>query len=304
MNRRAGLGLLLLLGGCLRAATDHDQLGDDAYAKGAYADALAEYRAGARANSTPTLEAKIGLTALHVPSLRDAAEAYQKLAASDRSRSDEAATGLVLTARAAERSADTVALRQALDGLRTLAPDRASGQTALSLIRAGKLDPPEVVALMPAALASARDGGSVDTLLLAYGQALRVTTACEEGAAVFRTAYRRVQDAGARNRAMNGLAGCALQLGEEALTLKKADQAATWFQTVVAVDSTTPTGRRALLGLGHAREAQGDMVAAVISYQRAMGADSVADSLSLVARARVAAIGSAQPTDSSTGSTP
>jgi len=291
--------VLVVTAGCVPAASDHEQLGDAAYAKGAYADALSEYRAAARASDTPGLEGKIGLTGLHVPALRDAADAYQKLAATDRSRSDEAATGLVLVARAAERGADTLALRQALDGLRTLAPDRASGSTALSLIRAGKLDPPEVVALMPAALASARDGGTVDTLLLAYGQALRVTTACEEGAGVFRTAFRRVQDQGARGRAVNGLAGCALQLGEEALTLKKADQAADWFQSVVQVDSTTLVGRRALLGLGQAREAQGDLVAAVISYQRAVGSDSVTDSLGNVARARLTAIGSAEPDTSS-----
>lgn len=290
----------LLLAGCVRAATDHEQLGDAAYAKGSFADALAEYRAGARAEDSPALEGKIGMAAMHLPDLKEAASAYQKLAAADRSRSDEAATGLVLVARAAERGGDTLALRQALDGLRTLAPDRASGMTALSLIRAGKLDPPEVVALMPAALAAARDGGTVDTLLLAYGQALRVTTACEEGASVFRTAYRRVQDGGARNRAVNGLAGCALQLGEEALSLKKADQAADWFLTVTGIDSTTVTGRRALVGLGHAREAQGDLVAAAISYQRAIGSDSVTDSLGAVAQARLAAIGSAEPAPDST----
>lgn len=304
MNRRAGLTLLLLLAACVRAATDHERLGDVAYAKGAFADALAEYRAGVHSGATPALEGKLGLAALHVPALRDAAEAYQKLAAMDRSRSDEAATGLVLVARAAERTADTLALREALAGLRTLAPDRASGSVALNLIRAGKLDPSEVVALMPAALASARDGGSVDTLLMAYGAALRATTNCDEGAGVYRTALRRVQDAGARNRAANGLTSCALQLGEEALSLKKTDPAVDWFETVVALDSTTGTGRRALMGLGRAREAQGDLVAAAIAYQRVVGADSVADSLGLVARARLAAIGSAESVDSTSGSKP
>jgi len=293
---RAGL-LLLLSAGCIRAATDHERLGDAAYAKALYSDALAEYRAGVRAGPTANLEGKLGLAALHVPALHEAADAFQRLALLDHSRADEAATGLVLVAREAERTADTVALRESLGGLRTLAPDRASGRVALSLIRAGKLDPVEVVALMPAALASARDGGSVDTLLLAYGAALRSTTNCEEGAGVFRTAYRRVQDAGARNRAVNGLTGCALQLGDEALALKKFDPAAQWFETVVALDSTTAIGRRALLGLGHAREAGGDLVAAAIAYQRVVGADSVTDSLGLAARSRLAAIGSAEPAD-------
>jgi tetratricopeptide (TPR) repeat protein len=303
VNWRAGLALLLTAA-CVRAATDHERLGDAAYAKGNYSDALAEYRAGVRAGPTANLEGKLGLAALHVPALHEATDAFQRLALLDHSRSDEAATGLVLVAREAERTADTVALRESLGGLRTLAPDRASGRVALSLIRAGKLDPLEVVALMPAALASARDGGSVDTLLLAYGAALRSTTNCEEGAGVFRTAVRRVQDAGARNRAVNGLTGCALQLGEEALALKKNDPAAEWFETVVAYDSTTPTGRRALVGLGHAREAGGDLVAAAIAYQRVVGADSVTDSLGLVARARLAAIGSAEPVDSTTGKQP
>lgn len=303
MNRRAGLALLLAAA-CGRAATDHERLGDVAYAKGSYADAMAEYRAGVKSGATPALEGKLGLAALHVPALREAADAYQRLAAMDHSRSDEAATGLVLVARAAERTADTTALREALSGLRTLAPDRASGGVALNLIRAGKLDATEVVALMPAALAAARDGGSVDTLLLSYGAALRSTTNCEEGAGVFRTAVRRVQDPGARNRAVNGLAGCALLLGEEALSLKKPDPAAIWFETVVALDSTTMTGRRALLGLGHAREAQGDLVAAAIAYQRAVGADSLPDSLGLAARARLTAIGSAETADSAPVSKP
>ncbi|HKV73544.1 MAG TPA: tetratricopeptide repeat protein [Gemmatimonadales bacterium] len=303
MNGRA-LALVLLVSACFRAATDHERLGDAAYAKGSYADALAEYRAGVKAGPTANLEGKLALAALHVPALRESADAFQRLALLDHTRTDEAATGLVLVAREAERTADTVALRLSLGGLRTLAPDRASGRVALSLIRAGKLDPVEVVALMPAALASARDGGSVDTLLLAYGAALRTTTNCEEGAAVFRTAVRRVQDNGARNRAVNGLVGCALQLGEEALSLKKNDPAAQWFESAAALDSTSPSGRRALLGLGEAREAGGDLVAAAIAYQRVIGADSVADSLGLAARARLAAIGSAQPADTTVAPKP
>jgi tetratricopeptide (TPR) repeat protein len=293
---------LVVLGGCGRAATDHEELGDAAYGRGDFPAALAEYHAAIRTDTTPDLLAKIGLTALHAPSLREAADAYRALAISDHARLDEAAMGLELVARAAEHTADTVAMRLALTRLRALAPGQSNGSTALGLIRGGSLAPEEIVLLTPPALVAAPDAGTVDTLLLAYAGALRTTTACADAAPAYRTVLRRVKDPMMRSRAGNGYAACALQLGEEALTLKRPDPASGWFLEVVAYDSTSQIARQAMVGLGRAREAEGDIVGAAIAYQRALDAGSGADSLDTFARARLAAIGSAEPPppDSST----
>ena len=301
MNRGWAI-VLIALGGCGRAATDHEQLGDAAYGRGDYPAALSEYHAAIRSDTTPDLLAKIGLAALHGPSLREGADAYRALPISDHTRLDEAAMGLELVARSAERASDTVAMRQALTRLRALAPGQSNGSSALGLIRGGSLGSEEIVLLTPPALVAASDAGTVDTLLLVYAGALRTTAACADAAAAYRTVLRRVQDPLMRSRAGNGYAACALTLGGEALALKKTDPASGWFLEVVAFDSTSPTGRQALLGLGQARELEGDLIGAAIAYQRVLDADSGADSLDTFARARLAAIGSAEPPppDSST----
>jgi hypothetical protein len=301
VNRGWAIALMLLCG-CGRAATDHEQLGDAAYGRADYPGALAEYHAAIREDTTPELLAKIGLAALHAPALREATDAYRALAIADHARLDEATMGLTLVARAAEHASDTVAMRQALTRLRALAPGQSNGSTSLGLIRGGSLAPEEVVLLTPPALVAASDPGTVDTLLLAYAGALRTTSACADAAAAYRAVLRRVSDPLMRSRAQNGYAACALQLGQEALAQKKTDPASSWFLEVVAYDSTSPTGRQALIGLGQTREVEGDVVGAAIAYQRALDADSGADSLDTFARARLAAIGSAEPPtpDSST----
>jgi len=293
---------LVVLGGCAQGATDHEQLGDAAYGRADYPAALAEFHAAFGGDTTPALLAKIGLAALHAPALREAGDAYRALAISDRTRLDEAAMGLGLVARAAERASDTVAMRQALTRLRALAPGQSNGSTALGLIRGGSLAPEEIVMLTPPALVAASDAGTVDTLLLAYAAALRTTSACADAAPAYRTVLRRVKDPLMRARAASGYAVCALQLGEESLALKRPDPAVGWFLEVVAYDSTSSTARQAMVGLGRAREAEGDLVGAAIAYQQALDADSVADSLGTFARSRLAAIGSAEPPrpDSST----
>lgn len=301
MNRGWAIALVVL-GGCGRAATDHEQLGDAAYGRADYPAALAEYHAAIRGDTTPDLLAKIGLAALHAPALREAGDAFRALAISDRTRLDEAAMGLELVARAAERASDTVAMRQALTRLRALAPGQSNGATALGLIRGGSLAPEEIVLLTPPALVAASDPGTVDTLLLAYAGALRTTAACADAAPAYRTVLRRVRDPQMLSRAASGYASCALQLGEESMTLKRPESAVGWFLEVVASDSTGPAGRQALVGLGRAREAEGDLIGAAIAYQQALDADSVADSLGTFAKTRLRAIGSAEPPppDSST----
>jgi len=282
------LGLTACAGGA-----DHERLGDAAYAKGVYPDALSEFRADALSNPSARVWAKVGLTALHTQSYREAAEAYHRLAKEDPSRVFEAVIGLGLTARGAERVNDAAALREAMVSLRALAPDHVSPREALGLVRGGKLSPAEAIQMYPSALAAAPDAGTVDGLLSDYGTALKATTDCEEAVRSYRAARRRSHDAKVRSSAGAGLADCGLQLGLEALSLNKADVAITWFREATSADSTSIAARRSRIGLGDAQIEQGDFVAAAIAYQGAISRDST-DSISHLAVQRLNAMGSAQ----------
>jgi hypothetical protein len=114
---------------CTRSAADHEELGDRAYAAGSYADALAEYQLGRKANagSAPLL-AKVAAAAVHAEDYELAAESYRALARRDRSRAEEAADGLDRVARAALAANDRTALASALTGLREIAPRRPLGR--------------------------------------------------------------------------------------------------------------------------------------------------------------------------------
>ena len=286
------LPALVLATACVGGA-NHERLGDTAYSKAIYSEALAEYRAAALSAPSARVWAKIGLTGLHAQSFREATDAYRRLAKEDASRSLEAVIGLSLAARGAQRVNDAVALREAIVAIRTLAPDRFSGRDALGLLRGGKLSPAEALLLFPAALAAAPDAGTVDSLLTSYGNALRETTACEEAARIYRAALRRSRQAKARAAAGEGLTECGLQLGQEALALNQADLAARWFGEAIAADSLSLAARRSRIGLGDARIAQGDFVAAAIAYQSAIGRDST-DSIGHLATQRLNALGNAQ----------
>src|SRR5204862_5434228 len=85
--RRPILVLTLVLLGCTRSASNHEELGDRSYAAAAYADALAEYQLGRRANAgSATLLAKVAAAAMHTEDYALAAESYRALAQRDRSR--------------------------------------------------------------------------------------------------------------------------------------------------------------------------------------------------------------------------
>ncbi|MGH7701546.1 MAG: hypothetical protein ACREMO_00480 [Gemmatimonadales bacterium] len=290
----------LALSACAGAAVDHERLGDAAYGRETYAEALAEYRAAVRISSNARAQAKLGLAALHTQNLREAAEAYQRLAAADETRLGEAASGLELVARAADRSGDGVALREAITALRKIAPNRVAGRYALGLFRGGKLSAPEALVILPAALAAATDAGTADSLLVNYGAAFEETAACGEAIGVYRAARRRSHIPELQARARAGLAECGLRLGEEALRLSQPAVAARWFGEAIVVDSTSDVGRRSLLGMGDARMAQGDILAAAIAFESAIVRDSVADSISQVAARKLNALGSAQPGGDST----
>jgi tetratricopeptide (TPR) repeat protein len=237
----------------------------------------------------------MGAAALHVDDLRSASEAYRRLGAEDPTRSDEAAEGLEAVARGAERAGDVAALHDAVLGLRAVAPERPSAPYALALARRATMSGPEAMVILPAALAAAPDAAAFDSLLAAYGTALQAAGACDQAAPTFRAVLRRSRDPAVRQRAGTGLATCALSLGVTALGAHRTEDAAHWFYQAAQVDSTTWTGRRALLGLGDARVGQGDILGAVIAFQQALGSGAQPDSLGQIAAQRLRTLGAPMP---------
>jgi tetratricopeptide (TPR) repeat protein len=290
--------LLLVLGsalGCVASAADHEGLGDAAYRGGDYATALQEYEAVPKDHRNAGLWAKLGAAALGASQYHDAAEAYEHLAAADGNRKSEAARGLVQVAQAADHDDNSAALEDVVEALRRLAPERVSQKYTLALVRGGRLGQAEAAGLGPLALAAAGDASTVDQMLVQYGAALQGTTACADAVPVYQTALRRARDPALRRRAADGLAACSVQLGQEALDVGHPDVAAGWFARVTRDDTTSVRGRRALLGLGDARVAQGDLLGATFAYQSAMNAPPD-DSIAGVAASRLARLGASAAT--------
>jgi tetratricopeptide (TPR) repeat protein len=282
--------LLVLLLACASSAADHERLGDTAYGQADFATALGEYRTVASDGADPRIWAKLGAAALKTGEFREAAEAYAKLAAKDPSRAAEAARGLELVARAADRAGASVALQEAVETLRRLAPERVSSRYTIALVRGGRLAPAEAAGIGPLALAAAGDAAAVDQMLVQYGGALQRTSDCRAAAEIYLTALRRSRDASVRSRAIEGLGTCGVQLGLEALTIGQGEVASRWFSRVVALDSASDRGRRALVGLGDARVEQGDLLGATIAYQDAMR-PGAADSIIAMATERLGRLG-------------
>jgi tetratricopeptide (TPR) repeat protein len=296
--RLLALGVLLLA--ACRGAGGPELAGDQAYGAGRYAEALTQYRAATGRNTPGRVWAKLGAAALHSGDFRAAAEAYRRLAAEDPSRAGEAAEGLDQVARTADRQGDAIALRDAVLGLEAVAPERPIARYALALVRRPGIGGGDAVTLLPAALAAAPDGPTQDSLLAAYASTLQGGAGCDQAAPVYRTVLRRSRDQLVRSRAGNGLATCGLSLGLLALGAGRVDDAATWFIQAVRVDSTTWTGRRALIGLGDARVGQGDILAAAIAFQSVVDTRAgPADSLARMAGERLRALGAASTGDSS-----
>lgn len=138
--------------------------GDAAYGAGRYQEALAAYAPLAETTPSARLWAKVGASALHLGQLHEATEAYRALAAADLTRADEAAEGLERVIQAAERRLDQAALEEAVAALRQVAPGRSLGRHAQVLVQGAEAPVP--TADLAAALATASEPGTADSLLL------------------------------------------------------------------------------------------------------------------------------------------
>jgi tetratricopeptide (TPR) repeat protein len=224
---------------------------------------------------------------LRVGNLDAASDAYLRLAAEDPSRAEEAAEGLEAVARAADRSGDRKRLEAAVIGLGMIAPNRSIGRYALAVVRRPGADANDLIAVLPAAIAVAPDGETVDSLLAAYGAALRETSGCDQALPVFQATVRRTKLAPLRSRAEEGVAACSLAMGLRAEAAGKPADAELWFAAAIRVDSATSVGRRALVGYGDAQLRLGDTLAAAAAYQAVAEDPTQSDSTNQMARDRL-----------------
>jgi tetratricopeptide (TPR) repeat protein len=290
--------LLLVSTACSRSAANHEELGDRAYAAGSYADALAEYQLGHRANAgSAALLAKLAAAAMHAQDFELAAESYRSLARRDRSRVEEAADGLDRVARAALAANDRTALASALTGLREVAPRRPMGRyvvlAALDAVDRG--DTAEAAALLPVAAASAADAARADSLLFVYGRTLVRARDCSTAVRVFEGVIRRQRAPAVVESAREGLGLCALVEGQRALEQGRPADAEAWFRRATAPGASSDVERAAFLGLGDVRLAQGDLAGAMESYQQALAGGTPGDTISQRAQEKLQAVGRAEP---------
>lgn len=270
---------------------DGERRGDEAYGRGQYAQALAEYRSVSGGSADPRIWAKTGAAALRTGELKEAADAYLHLAGEDPNRVQEAAEGLETVARQAEQAGRPEALEHAVVGLQAIAPDRVPGRYVLLLAQREGADPTALAALLPRAIAAAPDQASADSLLALHARLLRASVGCGQAMLQYRAVLRRAQDSTLRGEARRGIADCGLALGQRAVSGGRDEEAALWFAEAARMDSTSATGRRALLGYGDARIRQGDTLAAALAFQAVAEDATAADPTGLEALARLERLG-------------
>jgi len=281
---------------CTRSAANHEELGDRAYAAGAYRDALAEYQLGLKAHpGSADLHAKSAAAALHTGEYGLAVAAYVALGEQDRSRAAEAADGLERVVRAALAASDRNAAAGGLQGLRAVAPGRPLGRyTRLAALGATERgDTGAALALLPSAVAAAGDGRSADSLLFAYGMAAVRARACSTAVPVFEAVIRRQREPAVAEGAREGLGLCALVEGQRLLESGRPVDAEDWFRRATAPGSPTDVVRGAFLGLGDVKLAQGDVAAALESYQQALSGGAPGDTIAQRAHQKINALGKA-----------
>ncbi len=285
MNRS---GVLLMasvvVAGCGSSQPDSERLGDVAWHEARWAAAVADYKA---AGNTPDLLAKEADAAFHGGMLAEAAEAWTQLGLADSSRAGEAAAGLVRAADMAEHDGDQSALALAILGIRKVAPGWPLGRLAVRLAQAPALPPADAAEILPAALATASNRAAADPLLAALGHADRARGACDQAVPILDGLLHRNIGAGTRDSVGVDLQWCELSLGLVALQNQRPGPAERWFQRAAQRDPNGPAGRRALIGYGDARMAEGDLAAAMTAWEAAIAADPT-DSIAALARRRLA----------------
>ena len=296
--RWGSAAVLLALMACGPSGGPEGQ-GDQAYVEGRYQDALAVYAPLAATTPSPQLWAKIGATALRLGQLREATDAYRALAEAAPDRTDEAAEGLELVISAAERRQDESALEEAVAALRAVAPERPLGRHALNLMQVAS----GPVTRLRFCRRARRRGGRAHRGFAPASPGVCVWRG--RGIAPRRCRCTRPRSGGRGARAIRRprrVWWSASSGWGQPSSPRRPDSAEAWFRSAAGIDSTTPLGRSAMIGLGDARLRQGDLVGAAIAYQTVLSSGPRSDSLSMLAGAKLNALVSADAPDSlSTG---
>ena len=254
---------LSLTSGCAGSATV-ERRADTEVAEARWSEAFASYRAAAERQPDGRVLNKLGAAALRVGNLPEAAGAFVRMGREDPSRRNEAADGIEMVARAAERAGDTTALRMTVEGLRDVAPGRPIGRYVLALESRGALAPAVRLDLTPAAVAAAPDADTADSLLLLYAAMLRETDDCANAAPVYQAVVMRST---LRDRVVAArLAGqdCALRVGQARLEAGAPADALVWLEEAIKADSASRRGVTALEAMATALTALGDTVGGTI----------------------------------------
>jgi tetratricopeptide (TPR) repeat protein len=241
---RCTLLLALALAACGRR-TNVEREGDASYAAGRYAAAAAAYEQVAVPGAPGRVLAKLGQAALRAGEVELAVRAWRRLGEEDPSSRIEAADGLELAMRAAERSGREEAGRVAAQALRAIAPERPVGRVgeAEGWGRAGRDE-------LVLQLAAATEPRVVDSLLLAYGERAETDGDWETALGAYRGVVRRGEP-GMVQLGRIGVAATATRLGARSLGEGQPAEAVQYFREALAADPTA-AGDSAMAGLARA----------------------------------------------------
>jgi len=267
--------------GCQGAAAKHESLGDEAYVRGQFETAFAEYRLAAGERPAAVLRAKTGMAALNAGALSEAAAEFTLLGQTYADRAIQAADGLERVAEAAARETNADALRQALSGLQSVAEGRAIGAFARELANnlGDAPNSPEALDILAYAAAAAPDVDQQDSLMFAYSEVLRRLGRCAAAVPVLESLVRRGRVTRMVAQARTWAAGCAITIGRQELDSRRLETATKWFARAILLDTDTGVARTARIAMGDALAGQGDFAASLDAYQRARDGLSEADTL-------------------------
>jgi hypothetical protein len=274
---------ILLLAGCSAAGGDRERRGDVAWHEARWSDAINDYRAS---GDSPRVLAKLADALLQSGALLESAEAWTKLGAEAPDRADEAAAALNRVAELAAQDGREAPLVAAILGLRRVAPLWPVGRLAGRLGRTTGTSADRNADLVPALLASMQGRAAADPLLLRLGQADRARGACDAAIPLLEGVMRRTASGEVHDSASVTLGWCELATAMNALQAQRNGEAELWFVRAAHRDAASAVGRRAQLGLGDARIAQGDTVGARTAWQE-VAAAAPADSVSQLALTRL-----------------
>jgi Tfp pilus assembly protein PilF len=116
---------------------------------------------------------------------------------------------------------------------------------------------------------------------------------CATAVPAFEGVIRRQREPGVTERAREGLGLCSLVEGQRLLENGKPTEAEDWFRRATAPGAPADVVRGAFLGLGDVKLAQGDVAAALESYQQALAGGTPGDTIAQRAQEKINALGKA-----------